>query len=41
MTLEVTEIPQPQERLKLNSDSLALLSDDDKAIATAKGWILS
>ena len=27
--------------LKLNSKSLALLSDADKAIATAKGWILS
>ena len=27
--------------LKLNSNSLALLSDADKAIATAKGWILS
>ena len=27
--------------LKLNSKSLNLLSDDDKAIATSKGWILS
>ena len=27
--------------LKLNANSLALLSDDDKAIATAKGWVLS
>ena len=27
--------------LKLNSNSLALLTDDDKAVATSKGWILS
>lgn len=27
--------------LKLHANSLALLSDDDKAIATNKGWILS
>lgn len=26
--------------IKFNSNSLALLSDDEKAIATAKGWIL-
>ena len=27
--------------IKFNSKSLALLSDDDKAIATAKGWVLT
>ena len=27
--------------LKLHSNSLALLNDDDKAVATSKGWILS
>ncbi len=27
--------------LKLNANSLALLTDDDKAIATSKGWVLS
>lgn len=27
--------------IKFNTNSLALLSDDDKAIATAKGWVLT
>ena len=27
--------------IKFNSNSLALLSDDEKAIATAKGWVLT